>query len=194
MRRFVTLMPLGPLLATCLAFGASAATLEGVSFPDTYSVDGQTLVLNGLGLRTLTIFRVRIYVAGLYLQRPSHDAAQILASPGPKVIRLEFIHSGTKAQVEHEYREGEAKNCGNGGCAPADQADFERLVAAAPAVNPGDTSTYVFTDRGVRVFANNRLIGDYADVDLARHLLAGFIGDHPPSNSLRDHLLGSASE
>ena len=43
------------------ARGASAATLEGVTFPDTYPVEGQQLVLNGLGLRTLTFLNVRIY-------------------------------------------------------------------------------------------------------------------------------------
>jgi hypothetical protein len=187
------LMILAILLCGGLVSQAAAATLAGVTVPDTYTVDGQTLMLNGIGLRTLTIFRVRIYVAALYLPRPSHHAAQILASPGPKVIRLQFIHGGSKAQVEKQYREGEANNCGNGECAPTDKADFERLVAAAPAVAPGDTSVYIFTEEGVKVFANDRLIGDFADVDLAYHLLAGFIGEHPPSTSLRDHLLGVAA-
>jgi hypothetical protein len=178
------------VIACWMASSAGAAMLEGANFPDSYTVDGQKLILNGLGLRTLTIFRVRIYVAGLYLTQPSHDAATILNSHGPKVVRLQFIHSGSKAQVEKEYREGEANNCGHGECAASDQADFEKLVAAAPAVEPGDTSTYVFTDKGVKVFANNEMIGDFADVDLARHLLWGFIGNHPPSQSLRSALLG----
>lgn len=178
------------VIACWLTSGAAAATLDGTTFPDTYTVDGQSLALNGLGLRTLTIFRVRIYVAGLYLAHPSHDAAAILNSPEPKVVRLQFIHSGSKAQVEHEYRQGEANNCGHGECAPSDEADFEKLVAAAPAVEPGDTSTYVFTAKGVKVFANKEMIADFADVDLARHLLWSFIGNHPPSEALRSALLG----
>jgi hypothetical protein len=182
------------LLGYGLASSAGAATLEGVTLPDTYTVDGRPLPLNGIGVRTLTIFHVRIYVAGLYLANPSHDAAAILASPGPKVIRLQFIHSGSKAQVEKEYREGEANNCGHGECDPSDQADFERLVAAAPAVEPGDKTTYVFTAKGVKVFANDRMIGDFADADLARHLLWGFIGSHPPSEALRNGLLGLPPE
>jgi Chalcone isomerase-like len=182
------------LLWWWLAWPAAAATLAGVTLPDSYTVDGQSLRLNGIGLRTLTFLRVRIYVAALYLPRPSHDAGQILASPGPKVVRLQFIHSGSKAQVEKQYREGEAKNCGNGECAPSDLPDFEALVAAAPAVKPGDTSTYVFTDRGVKVLANDEVIGDFADVDLAHQLLTGFIGEHPPSQSLREQLLGVSAE
>jgi len=182
-------------LAAWLGAGpAAAATLAGVTLPDSYTVDGKSLQLNGIGLRTLTFLHVRIYVAGLYLPRPSHDARQILASPGPKVVLLQFIHSGSKEQVEKQYREGEAKNCGNGECAPNDLPDFEALVAAAPAVQPGDTSTYVFTDRGVKVLANERVIGDFANIDLARQLLTGFIGEHPPSTSLRDQLLGLATE
>jgi Chalcone isomerase-like len=176
-------------IACCVA-SAEAATLEGATFPDQYTVNGQSLVLNGIGVRRLTIFRIRIYVAALYLPGSSHDAAEILASPGPKVIRLQFIHSGSKAQVEKEYRDGEANNCGHNECSPTDEADFERLVAAAPAVEPGDTSTYVFTSKGVKVFANDQMIGDFADLDLAKHLLWGFIGDHPPSQALRGALLG----
>jgi hypothetical protein len=191
MRRLVPLALVPRALAFCLlASSALAATLSGVTMPDIYNVDGQPLVLNGIGLRTFTIFRVRGYVAALYLPRPSRDARQILDSSGPKVIRLQFIRGGSKAEVEQEYRKGEAVNCGHGECAPSDQSDFERLVAAAPAVNPGDTSTYVFTDGRVRVYANDRLIADFANADLARRLLSGFIGDHPPTQALRSELLG----
>jgi hypothetical protein len=188
------LMVLSGLMGCWLISNAAAATLEGATFPDSYRVNGRPLVLNGMGVRKLTIFRIRIYVAALYLPRPSHDAAAILASPEPKVIRLVFIHSGSKAQVEKEYRDGEAKNCGHGECAPSDEVDFERLVAAAPAVEPGDTTTYVFTDKGVQVFANNNMIGDFADVDLAKHLLLGFIGEHAPTAVLRNALLGLTPE
>jgi hypothetical protein len=151
-------------------------------------------VLNGIGLRTLTIFRFKIYVAGLYVPRPSHDAQQILNSPGPSVIMLKFIRGGSKERVEKQYRAGEETNCGNGECPPSDLADFESLVAAAPAVKPGDTSTYVFTGKGVRVFANERMIGDFADLNLAYQLLNGFIGSHPPSVALRRELLGLPAE
>lgn len=169
---------------------AGAATVDGLSLPDTYPVAGQTLKLNGMGVRTLTIFNVRIYVAGLYLAQPSRDARQILASTTPKVILLQFLRHGSKADVEKQYRAGESVNCGNGGCEPADEPDFEALVKASPGVEAGDTTTFIIDSHGVRVLSNNRTIGDFANKDLAFHLLAGFIGDHPPSISLRQHLLG----
>ncbi len=187
------------LLACCLLAGlcsavAAARTLAGVTLPDSYPVDGRSLPLNGMGLRTLTIFDVRVYVAGLYLTQPSQDAQAILASPGPKVILLQFLHAGTKQEIEEEYRKGEKLNCGDGGCPASDQADFERLVAAAPAVKVGDTSTYIFTSAGVRVLANDRVIGTFANKDMAYRLLAGFIGERPPSRDLRSALLGSRAQ
>ncbi len=178
------------LLGLGLALPARSASVGGVSLPDTYPVTGQTLVLNGIGIRTLTILSIRAYVAGLYLTQKSGDAGAIMASPGPKVILMQFLHSASKSQVEKQYRDGEARNCGHGECAPSDQPDFERLIAATPAANVGDTLTYFFTARGVRVLFNNRVIGDFANPDLSLRLLAGFIGDKPPSEDLKSHLLG----
>ena len=182
------------LLGLFLALPARSATISGVSLPDTYSVAGQNLLLNGIGLRTLTIFSIRAYVAGLYLPQRTQDARAILASRGPKVVLMQFLHAATKAQVEAQYREGEARNCGHGECQRGDEADFERLVAATPAAAVGDTLTYVFSGNGVRVLFNNHVIGDFVNRDLALHLLAGFIGDRPPSQDLRDHLLGIKSD
>ena len=173
---------------------SEAATLAGVTLPDSYPVDGQKLVLNGMGLRTVTLFHVRVYVAGLYLARPDHDAQQILKSTGPKVVLMHFLHSGTKAQVQKQYVEGEENNCGDGSCAPSDKADYERLIAAAPAVAVGDRLIYVFTAGRVRVYFNTQMIADFTNPDLAYHLLAGFIGSQPPSRALRGGLLATPED
>ena len=177
------------LTAVC---GSRAATLEGHPLPDTYSLPGQTLVLNGIGIRTLTIFNVRVYVAGLYLSQKSRDSKSILASPGAKVVLLQFLHSASKAAIEKQYRAGETRNCGHGECAPSDESDFEKLIALTPGAEVGDTLTYISTPRGLRVLFNNRQIGDFANPDLAMRVLLGFIGDTPPSEDLKRHLLGEA--
>jgi long-chain acyl-CoA synthetase len=182
------------LLAIGLVSHAAAATVEGVVFPDHYGVDGHELVLNGAGLRTLTIFHIHAYVAGLYLQAPSRDAQQILSAPGTKVVVMEFLHTGSKADVERQYRKGEEENCSHGECDPADKDDFERLIAAAPGVEPGDTFTYIVDDRGVRLLHNNKLVIDIANKDLGYRILSGFIGAHPPSPELRAALLGQPAE
>ena len=185
------------LLALCgllLAGPGRAASISGLSLPDTYPLAGQALVLNGLGIRTLTIFKVKVYLAGLYVAQRSRDARAILASPGPKVIVMQFLHKASKEDVEKQYREGEAKNCGNGECNPSDKGDFERLVALTPGAAVGDTLTYICTQRGLRVLFNNKPVADIANPDLAMRILAGFIGNNPPSDDLKAHLLGAAAE
>jgi long-chain acyl-CoA synthetase len=178
------------LLCLWLVSGARAATLEGVTMPDRFPVAGQSLALNGIGLRTLTVFRVRVYVAALYLTAPSHDAQAILASSEPKALVLQFLHTASKEQIERQYRAGEANNCGQGECAKSDEADFEKLVAATPPMEVGDTLIFEFTGAGVQVYAGQKLIGDFANKDLAFRLLSGFIGAHPPSDDLKRALLG----
>ena len=187
----VAMLSLAVSLSLGLARPGWAATTGGASLPDTYPVAGQQLVLNGLGIRTVTVFNVKVYVAGLYLAQRSSDARAILASPGPKVVLLQFLHAASKADIEKHYREGEQNNCGHGGCAPADAADFERLIAATPGAAVGDTLTYVITPKSVRVLSNNRLDGEFANPDLGLRLLAGFIGETPPSEDLKRHLLGA---
>ncbi len=178
------------LVTTGLAGGARAMEVGGINVPDTYVVDGTTLRLNGAGVRTLTLLEVKIYVAALYLTQPMHDGRAIEASPGPKVLTLRFLHEGSKTQVERQYRAGEQENCGGGGCSAADGPDFERLIALAPAVKVGDSTTYIFTTQGVTVLANDRVLAKFANPDLGFRLLNGFLGATPPSKTLRAALLG----
>jgi len=53
------------LFSTCVAASLLGREVAGVKMPDTVTVEGKTLKLNGMGLRKKVMFKV--YVAGLYL-------------------------------------------------------------------------------------------------------------------------------
>jgi hypothetical protein len=183
-----------PALILCagvlIAPRAQATMVGGVPIADTYQIDGHTLVLNGAALRTLTVLKVNIYIVALYLPQKMHDAAAILASKGPKVAVVHYVHSGTRDQVRDRYRVGEKNNCGNGACDPTLEPDFERLVNAAVAVEPGDTTTFAVRATGLQVSFNGRPFEPFGKAALGNQIINGFIGPHAPTPEFRATLLG----
>ena len=93
-----------------LATIASAAELSGVFVEDEIkSVSGETLVLNGIGLREK--FWVDVYVGSLYLPAKSDDVAEILSRPGPWRVQLDFVYKEVAPdKLLEAWREGFEKN------------------------------------------------------------------------------------
>src|SRR4051812_44265551 len=93
---------------------AFAAVKAGVEASDQLSVEGKTLKLNGLGVREATIFHVDVYVAGLWLERPTHDAGEILSKDSDlKLIQLNFVHRVTASQMNDAWDESLKNGCGS---------------------------------------------------------------------------------
>lgn len=84
---------------------ASAAECEGITYPDTATVDGQTLVLNGMGLRTATVLNVKVYMAGAYVAKKSTSSKELLDLSTPKKIVLTFMRNVSKKKVVGAYQE-----------------------------------------------------------------------------------------
>ena len=95
----ISLAVVGFMLASML--NLHAASLAGVTLPDTAQVGSTTLVLNGLGLRTE--FMVKVYVAGLYLQQKSSDPSAIIKADAPNRIVMQFLHSASKSQMVNAF-------------------------------------------------------------------------------------------
>src|SRR5690242_8229220 len=91
------------LLMNLASFAATAADLP--KMPPTVDVQGRTLQLNGKGLRTATVFHVKVYEAGLYLPQRSSNAQQILNSQDPKVVRLTFLRDVSSNQVKDAWND-----------------------------------------------------------------------------------------
>ncbi len=176
-----SLAPCGPVLA---------ATLDGVTMPDTLTIQGQTLRLNGMGLRTFTFLKIHGYVAGLYVAEHVHAAAPILNSAGLKLLQIRYVHSAGLGRVQDEFRNGRERSCAEG-CPKENDAAFEQLLGTARPVEPGNTTTYIFRPDGVEVLFNETSLATIRNADFARRMLDGMIGAHPPSTMLRDGLLGN---
>jgi chalcone isomerase-like protein len=179
----------GLAVAICLslALPAFAKEIAGVTLPETTTVDGKTLKLNGTGLRKKMVFKV--YVAGLYLETPSKDAATVVSSDQVKRMQLSVLRSLSSQQVGEAIREGFEKNSSSNMAAL--KARLEKLEAMIPNVEKGDQIllTYV-PGKGTVVSAKNVEKGVIEGKDFADALFSVWLGGNPVQTDLKAALLG----
>ena len=175
-----------------LAVGAraEAAELHGVEMPDTQAIAGTQLHLNGIAVRTYSWLRVKIYVAGLYLERATNDAEQILRSTDKKLLKVKFLHDVDAEQARDAWREGFENNC-RPPC-HLSPGDIARFLGNVPAMRAGDETVMVFAPGGLEIVTNGHSMGRISDRMFATAVLATFIGPDPPTVQLKAGLLGLA--
>ncbi len=182
------------LAAACalLATGAvaRAATKAGVTMPDTMQVDGSTVQLNGLGVRSFTVLAIRGYVGGLYLSRKTHDAEEALSEPGPKALMIDYIRGASLSQVHDLYMDSSRKYCAHHSCSASQTASFETLLGSVRAVKPGDSTGFLMGAKGVEVLFDGRPVAHLSDPAFGRVILDSDLGEMPPSEQLKNGLLG----
>lgn len=178
----------GALGALAPAPGA-AGELAGVTLPDQIAVEGRFLVLNGMGLREATIFRVDVYVAGLYLEARSSDAGRIIAADDTKRLILRFVRDVSRDDLAGAWTEGFQKSAGPGLGALGDRV--ATLNAWMADLRRGDTMTFTqLPGRGVAVAINDEVKGAIPGADFARALWGIWLGAAPPNTGLKRGLLG----
>ena len=149
-----------------------AGEVAGVTLPDTTTVEGKALKLNGMGLRTKVVFKV--YVAGLYLESPSKDAAAVILD-----------HSKiTEAITEGFEKNSKSQLAGL-------KSRLDRLNSMIPNVEKGDriVLTYV-PGKGTIVSAKNVEKGVIEGKDFADALFSVWLGTTPVPVDLKKGLLG----
>ena len=169
---------------------AGAAELAGIRMPEQKTVDGKTLVLNGLGLREATFLKVDVYVGGLYLEGKSTDPEQILESDQIKRIDMHFVYKKVdRKKITKAWIDGLEANA---------RSDFDALRAPLEKLNgwmvemvKGDTMS--FTSRpgaGLEVVVNDEVKGVIDDETFAREFWTIFLGPEPPNEGLKQGMLG----
>jgi len=188
-RRALVALALG--LAAGLA-QAQAVNLEGIRFEPTVSLGGQTLQLNGAGLRTRAIFKV--YAAGLYVPKKSADVSALLAEKGPKRVSLGLLRNVDADSFISSFNDGMKANVPEAQLAvlkPRIEA-FNAILKSIGEAKKGDLISFDYTpEGGTRISVNGQPTGSaIAGEDFYGAVLRIWLGDKPADASLKKGLLG----
>ena len=175
------------LLGIVAVARARAETLAGVELPDTVTVDGAKLVLNGMGLRQATVLRVKAYVGGLYLEQRTSDGNTVIGSRQVKRVTMRFLRDIDRKRLASGWVD-ELRKVGT-------QIPEERIAqfsALIPDVKNGDTMSFTWRPgTGVEVTLNDAVRGSIPGDDFARTLFTVWFGPKPGDENLKRGMLGT---
>lgn len=169
---------------------AADVTVEGYRFPAEWRLpSGETLTLNGAGLRTYGMLRFKVYVAGLYLPAPDRDATSVLRMDGPRLVHMVFLRDGSQADTVKAWTVYLEKNC-PASCVMS-QAALAQFQTLLPETVRGESQSYAFTAEGLEVYREGQSLGLIEDADFARLVLATWLGDEPTTPQLKAAMLAA---
>jgi hypothetical protein len=189
MRRIA--LPLAILLSAASLQPAHAATLAGVTLPDTAEVGGKTLTLNGLGLRKKLF--IKVYVAGLYLESKQSDPAAILGADTARRGTMNFVFDVGQEKICNEgWKEGLAENTPN---ATAEvKAQFDTLCSYMEDMKDGDAMSFDYVPgTGTTVVVKGATKGTIPGKAFSDGLFGCWLGPKPgPGADFKAALLGKS--
>ena len=166
---------------------AHAGSLAGVTVADTATVGGQSLVLNGMGLREKYMFD--IYVGSLYLPAKTTDESKAINDDVAKRVVMSFIYKEvTKEQMVETFEEGLAKLPNK----DALRDRFNTLNGMMATVHANDTVILDYVPgTGTTITFNGAAKGTIPGADFMKAVWSIYIGPNPPTKNLKKGMLGA---
>ncbi len=176
------------LVLASTACPLSAGELKGVKMDDSITVEGHSLVLNGMALRKKVFFKV--YVAGLYLPAKEISAEKILQADAPRHLIMHFLRSVGARKINGAWLEGLEDNT------PTASAElkkkFDTLCGYMQKVTEGERIIFSYIPgKGTIVKVKGAEKGVIEGKDFADALFSCWIGPKPgPGEGFKKDLLG----
>lgn len=158
--------------------------------PETLQAGDTRLQLNGVGVREK--WWVDIYVAGLYLPKPSSKARAIIEAAEPQAIRLHMVSGLIDSEKMTSATRAGFQKATDGNTAPIQNQIDQFINVFRNELGDGDVFDIVYLPgKGVRVFKNGTLEGK-VDCGMAfkRALFGIWLSDQPVQEALKAGLLG----
>ncbi|HEX4804103.1 MAG TPA: chalcone isomerase family protein [Myxococcaceae bacterium] len=181
------------LLLVLLALAAApveAREAYGVRMPDTVTVEGRQLKLNGMGLRRKKFLfaPINVYVAGFYVETPSKDAIELISSDQAKRITIFMLRDLGKDKIADALREGFEKNAK--AQLPVLKERLENLIALIPDAKKGSTIVITYAPGIGTMLARPGDRQIISGKDFADALFSVWLGREPVDSDLKAGLLG----
>ena len=184
------------LTAAALVVGVSALAaplvIHGVKVPETASVGGATLQLNGAGTRYKGPFKV--YVGDLYTSKKVGSLEELVAAPGPKRLTMTFLREIEAGPFGKLLTRGVEDN--------VSKAEISKLVPGLIRMGdiftvnkvlvPGDVITLDWIPgTGMVVTAKGQVQGEpFKEPEFFKAIMSIWFGHSPADWKLKDAMLG----
>ncbi len=184
------------LTAAALVVGVSALAaplvIHGVKVPETVSVGGATLQLNGAGTRYKGPFKV--YVGDLYTSKKVGSLEELVAAPGPKRLTMTFVREIEAGPFGKLLTRGVEDN--------VSKAEISKLVPGLIRMGdiftvnkvlvPGDVITLDWIPgTGMVVTAKGQVQGEpFKEPEFFKAIMSIWFGHSPADWKLKDAMLG----
>ncbi len=170
---------------------ASALDVEGVHLDDAITVGGTRLVLNGVGVRHVTIFNVSVYVGALYLPVRTHDSATALDASTTKRFIGVFRRGVSHDQAREAFGSAVRASAGSGlGAIESEVRAFEEWL---PEFSEGERLVVTFDPaHGTTAEATHATTTFHASTAFGLALFGVWVGAHHVDDGLRDGMLGTS--
>lgn len=175
------------------AFAAHPSTLlasesELAKMPETVTVGGQKLILNGKTVHTVSFLKIKAFAAGLYLEAGTGNYMQLVKSSQVKHIRARFFRNVSKDRLARTWSKQIRESCQS----HCDElvASTTRLGEAFEDISSGDLLEFtVYPDR-LLVSVKGQLKDSIPSAPLAAAMLDVWVGPNPITKGVRIDLLG----
>ena len=166
---------------------AQKRTTAGVSFPAKATINGKTLLYNGSGLREKYTFD--LYVAALYLKRPSMDASKVISDDAEMGIHIQLVSNKvTRDKFVETVKDGFEKATSG----KATDAEIKKFMAFFKGeFKDGDKIHLEFSPgTGVTAIMNGKTLGTVSGLEFKKALFSIWLGAKPASAPLKKGMLG----
>ncbi|GEQ85993.1 chalcone isomerase [Patiriisocius marinistellae] len=170
---------------------ATAQTQVGeVTLPNTLEFNGESLALNGAGIRKKAMV-LKLYSGGLYLPSKSSDAKSIVNADANQAIRLVITSGFVSSEAMSEaVEEGfDASTDGNTSGISSEIKKFTSFFSDE--IVEGDTFDITYqTGKGSVCYKNGKELGVVKGMTFKKALFGIWLGNDPADSKLKKGMLG----
>ncbi|MFK7785263.1 MAG: chalcone isomerase family protein [Crocinitomicaceae bacterium] len=166
---------------------AQKRTVAGVTFPAKATINGKTLLYNGAGLREK--YFIDLYVAAMYLRRPSMDASKVINDDLEMGIHLKIVSNKvTREKFVETVKEG----FGNASHGKATKAEIDKFMGFFKgAFKDGDKIHIEYSPgKGTSAIKNGKVLGTVPGLAFKKAIFSIWLGTKPADKNLKTGLMG----
>ena len=160
-----------------------------IAFPEHVLRDGADLALNGLGVRKATFLKINVYVAALYVTKPTREAVALINSDTSQELVLHFVRDVGVDDLTKAFREDFRHEGADRSQSMKDR--IAKLNGWMTDMKKGQRLTFTrIPHAGMQVGVNGTQKGLIEGDDFARAFVSIWLGATPPNPELKSGLLG----